>query len=302
MKAITVTFNPSFDTTLFCDGLHRDKANRVLDEITEAGGKGINVARVIDNLGVNTVAFCLVGSDDADKFGSLLKGDYFRLVKREGKTRENLTLRNGNECMKINRKGERVSEQSLAGFENEVLSFVEEGDIVVISGSMPIGYDKSRLCDFCKKLDVKGARIVLDTDIDERLINEIKPFMIKPNEYEITDIVGETDSLNTAALKCYEAGVQNVIITLGEKGMLVRNKDGEYLVFPKKIEPKSTVGAGDSAVAGFVAGVILGMEYTEILALSAASGTATAMCEGTGLADSPLIQEVKKATKVVKNK
>lgn len=302
MKAVTVTFNPSFDTTLFCDGLHRDRANRVTDERTEAGGKGINVSTVINNLGVKTLSFCLVGNDDADKFSTLLKGDYFRLVKREGKTRENLTLRGDNECMKINRKGEKVSNEKLSEFENEVLSAVEKGDIAVISGSMPVGYEKKDLIDFCKRLKDKGARIVLDTDLNEPTLKEIKPFMIKPNEYEIMDIVGETENLNAAAKRCLDAGVENVIITLGEKGMLVENKDAEYLVFPKKIEAKSTVGAGDSAVAGFVAGILLGMQYEDVLALSAASGTATAMCEGTGLADKTLIQEVKKDTKVVKNK
>lgn len=302
MKAVTVTLNPSFDTTLFLDSLHPDRANRVLSETTEAGGKGINVARVINSLGAQVLAFCLVGTEDKERFSDLLdRNEMFHLFEREGKTRENLTLRADNKCMKVNRRGEQVAKEILKAFEDEVINAVEPGDMVVISGSSPIGYEKNDLVEFCKRLKSRSARIVLDTDLDLESLKMIRPFMIKPNEYEIVGIVGETDSLNEAAKKCFDAGVENVLITLGEKGMLAVVSDEEYYVSPAKIKAKSTVGAGDSAVAGFVAGVILEMDTSEILRLSAAAGTATAMCEGTRLAEKELIVETHKNTKVIKN-
>lgn len=301
MKAVTVTFNPSFDTTLMCDALHKDKANRVISETTQAGGKGINVSRVLNSLGVKTIGFCLVGEEDGNKFMSLLNGDCFCVVQRAGKTRENLTLRADDGCMKINRKGEKVSAESIRFFEDRIISAVDTDDIVIISGSLAVGYTKQNLLDFCERLNEKKVKIILDTDIDLEFIKRVRPFMIKPNEYEITDITGDTDSLNLAAALCFEAGAQNVLITLGEKGLLAKTQTGEYYVMPPKIDVKSTVGAGDSAVAGFTAGVMMGLNTEDVLALSVASGTATAAKEGTHLADMSEINLVKSNVRVIRN-
>lgn len=302
MKAVTITFNPSFDTTLFLDGLHFDKANRVEEELTQSGGKGINVGQVVNRLGAEVVAFCLVGKEDRAKFAASLTDNIYVFVEREGKTRENLTLRSKNECVKINRKGEAVDKAALIGFENVILNSLEGGDIAVISGSLPLGYNKDDLAAFCDRLNEKKVKIVLDTDVDLSLLKRVKPFMIKPNEYEIKDITGQTDNINDSARLCASNGVQNVLVSLGEKGMLAVTDNNEYYCMAPKVEAKSTVGAGDSAVAGFVAGTLMGLETEEILKLSVASGTATAMQEGTLLAQNQDIQSLLPLVKVIKNK
>lgn len=291
MKAITVTLNPSFDTTLFLDGIHFDRANRVNSETCEAGGKGINVSRVLQSLGVKTEAFCIVGYEDSERFSELL-GDcgHFHFAYNPGKTRENITMRAGDRCVKINRRGNDVADSTVNQLLEDILSAVQKDDIIVISGSSPKNFNGDRLLNFCLKLKNSGAKIVIDSEqLSANQLSVLSPFMIKPNEYEIKKILGEKESDEDAPAalvrRLYEKGTENVLLTLGEKGMTACLSGKIYRVRAARIEAKSTVGAGDSTVAGFVAAKLLGMADVEALKLASGCGTAAAASEGTGLAE-----------------
>lgn len=306
MKAITVTLNPSFDTTLFLDELHLDKANRVKNEITQAGGKGINVTRVLENLGVPVKAFCIIGSDDKDKFEEALGNSRnFVFIENTGKTRENITVRAGEQCIKINRSGIPVGEEIADRLQKAILNEAQRDDIIIVSGSAPKDFGSDRLLRFCAGLKKSGARLIIDSEqLSFEQLKSLSPFLIKPNEYEIRQIFGisgdQEADLEGLIDNLSGVGFENIIVSLGENGMKACLCGKKYSVKAAKIKAASTVGAGDSAVAGFAAAVILGLDDVKALKLSAGCGTAAASKEGTGLADEKTAREYAEKTEVTK--
>ena len=136
---VTVTLNPSIDVTLWLDGIDPDKANRVLGESREAGGKGINVSRVVRSFGLDSLCLAVAGEDNSREFASFLEQDRLRyeLLRVEGAVRENLTLRCDGQTIKLNRKGPALSDMMVGALMALIQSHVRAGDIVVFAGSLP---------------------------------------------------------------------------------------------------------------------------------------------------------------------
>lgn len=301
---ISVTLSPSIDVTLWLDGLRTDEANRVTDEMRGVGGKGINVSRVVQSFGLDNLCLAVAGRDNYSEFCGYLEeeGLRYELLQVEGVVRENLTLRYDEETVKINRKGLALSTMLIGALMALIQSRVHPGDIVVFGGSLPENITVQDYVELILAVKKTGALVAVDTDIFTlEHYRRISPWLIKPNIHELRHIV-EVDGTTitdvvAAARRLGEAGVENVLVSLGGNG-LVCVSAGEKVVraVVPKVEVKSTVGAGDSALAGFIVGFVRGYSREECCRLAAACGTASTMKDGTAVADkataSALLEEI----------
>ena len=300
---ISVTLNPSIDVTLWSDGLHPDKANRVLSELREVGGKGINVSRVVHSFGQETLCLSVAGEDNLREFAGFLEQENLRyeFIKVEGAVRENLTLRAEGQTIKLNRKGPSLSTMMIGALMALIHSRIRPGDIVVFAGSLPENVTPKDYVELILAVKQSGALVAVDSDLlsleDYR---RISPWLIKPNIHELRHIVELTgttvDDVADAAKTLSEAGVENVVVSLGGNGIVCVAGDRTIRASVPRVDVKSTVGAGDSALAGFIVGFVKDYPPEECVRLAAACGTACVMRDGTLVATKetagPLIDQI----------
>lgn len=294
---ITVTLNPSIDVTLWLDGLRSDEANRVLKESREVGGKGINVSRVVQSFGLDNLCLAVAGKDNYAEFVQFLEkaGLRYEILQVEGVVRENLTLRSEGETIKLNRKGLSMSTMLVGALMALIQSRLRPGDIVVFGGSLPENITVQDYVELILAVKNAGALVAVDSDLlTLEHYRRIAPWLIKPNIHElrhILDVKGNTiTDVMEAARVLNRAGVEHALVSLGGNGLICssRTEDGKescVRVTVPQVEVKSTVGAGDSALAGFIVGCVKGQPLTECARLAAACGTASAMMDGTAVAD-----------------
>lgn len=288
---LSVTLNPSIDVTLWTDGLDFDATNRVLKETREVGGKGINVSRVVHSFGLNNLCLAVAGKDNSREFADFLEEDglHYELLRIDGAVRENLTLRFEENTLKLNRKGPFLSAMMIGALMALITSRMAPGDIVIFAGSLPENVSVRDYVELIIAVKQAGALIVIDSD-DLSLEDycRISPWLIKPNIHEFRRIVEvEGDSLTDvakAARLLQSRGVEHVLVSMGADGLLCAHADGLVHASSPAVEVKSTVGAGDSALAGFMVGFVKELGVEECVRLAAACGTACAMQEGTAVA------------------
>lgn len=298
-NTISVTMNPSVDVTLWLDGLDFDATNRVVDETREMGGKGINVSRVIRSFGLPNLCMAVCGEENSAEFAAYLEqaGMRYELLKVEGAVRENLTLRHGEKTVKLNRKGPFVSVMMIGALMAMIESHIHPGDIVTFGGSLPENVSVTDYAELIMAVKQAGARVVIDSDLftleDYRRIG---PWLIKPNIHELRHIVPLADetpqTVMAAAEQLYAAGVENVLVSLGAEGLLCVNGEGVTRAVPPAVEAYSTVGAGDSALAGYIIGEIKGYSLEQRVRLAAACGTACVRQEATILATPTTVEDL----------
>lgn len=295
---ITVTLNPSIDVTLWLDGLRTDEANRVTDESRGVGGKGINVSRVVQSYGLDNLCLAVAGKDNHDEFCRYLEKDGLRYeaLQVDGMVRENLTLRFEGQTVKLNRKGLSMSTMMVGALMALIQARMRPGDIVAFGGSLPENITSQDYLELILAVKNAGALVAVDTDqftLDQ--YRRISPWLIKPNIHELRHVVevpGTTiTDVVTAARRLADAGVENVLVSLGGNGLVcVSRETGDspeetVRAMVPKVEVKSTVGAGDSTLAGYIVGFVKGKSRMECCRLAAACGTASAMKDGTEVAD-----------------
>ncbi len=292
MKEIrTVTLNPSFDLHYSIPNFESGKENLVTSVEIEAGGKGINTSRALSANGVKNLAYVVVGRENGGDFVARLQRDGMtcRVFETEGRIRENLTVHpdHGKET-RISLNTFRVPEPVLHALETELLAERLPDLLISFSGRIPMGVDKGRTIEMLRKLIHGGAKTVVDSSsFSPDDLREIHPWLIKPNEQEIMDFLGRVPgTLREAAVAAKEL-VQNgvsetVMISLGGDGAAWSNgKDSYCLHIPKLEHPISTIGAGDSTIAGLLAGTAQGLPIEQTLGLAVAYGTAACMTPGT---------------------
>ena len=277
----TVTFNPALDYILKTDDFNLGTTNRsVFEEIT-FGGKGINVSYVLSQLGVENTALGFVagftGEELLRKINSTgIKTDFIKLSS--GNTRINVKIK-GNAETEINASGPPITQNDIDQLFKKLENLCEK-DVLVLAGSIPKCLPDNIYENILSKLQGKGIRFVVDAT-GELLLNVLKynPFLIKPNLAELEDIVGEIldseEKIISAAFKLKKMGAVNVLVSLGKDGALLIDEFGN--IHRQSVlggKPVNTVGAGDSTVAGFLAGYDNGYEYA--LRLGVAAGGATA--------------------------
>lgn len=295
----SVTLNPCIDYIIHVDHFNEGKLNRSTQDYTNIGGKGIMVSKLLKNIGVENTALGFLGGFTGEHINNWFKkeGMKERFVRVDGNTRINVKLKSETES-EINGMGPKISTEEEVEF-LKVISDIQEGDTVVISGSSSPGLSDDIFEKIIDIIKSKGADFVIDT-AGERLVESIrkKPLLIKPNMDEIGEIFGRDfhtkEEIIPFAKKCMNMGAKYVIVSMGGNGALFL--DGEKIYFAPRVEGVlvNSVGAGDSMIAGFVGSIKSGKTPLESFKFSVACGTATAFCE-----DIALDEDIKKILKKV---
>ena len=286
---ITLTLNPAFDVHCYAPKFAPYREN--FAEVTErsAGGKGVNISRALMAGGVECLAFVVLGEENRDGFARELDADgiNYRSITVSGRIRENITVHTeGADETRISFEGFRADKALLM----DILSALDgeglNGATVTFTGRAPAGLEVSDLRKFLQTLGERGARIVIDSkslSLDD--IREIKPYLIKPNREEISEYLGREirsfDEVREAAEELCRNGIENVMISLGADGALLAHSGGVTVAEPPKIKAVSTIGAGDSSIAGFLAADMAGADACGKLRAAVAYGTAACLTEGT---------------------
>ncbi len=288
----TITINPSIDQHMMIDKLVKDDAIRVREIRRFPGGKGINVSRAVKELGGETVAFSVAGGCAGYMLKSLLtdQGIFFQAIEVPQETRINVIVTDQSDKTqtRMSAEGPRMELKEVDELIKKIISCVPFPEWWVLGGSLPPGVPNDFYARLIMLLQGQGAKCILDADDEPlKLGIQSKPYLIKPNEYEMERLAGRSltseSSLIEAAMDIVESGVRMVVVTLGKKGALIVTRDLIYHANTPQVPVKSRVGAGDSFLAGFVTGLVRKYSLEETLRFAMACGTAAIMNDGTAL-------------------
>ena len=295
----TVTFNPSLDYVVQVEHFQGDAVNRTSEEHVYPGGKGNNVAVIVSNLGMKSRALGFKAGFTGAAMEQMLQEfgcDTDFIALEEGVTRINVKVKSDDE-FEINGQGPRIPDEKIRQL-YEKLDALESGDVLVLSGSIPNTLPDDMYERIMERLAGTGVRISVDATKD-LLMNVLKyhPFLIKPNNHELGEMFGVTlesdDEIAEYARKLQEMGARNVLVSMAGDGAILVTEDGSVLKqLPPAGEVVNSVGAGDSMVAGFLAGYLKTGSYEEALKLGTAAGSATAFTSW--LADAGTVGELYK--------
>ena len=296
---LTLTLNPCFDLTLTLGRLDEDDVNRVSSELYQSAGKGVNVSCVLSRFGVGSAALVVAGEDSLDAYrANLPAGDFeVEFITAPGRIRENITACAPGRCLKINRTGFACTGETVDKLEAALARRLKRGTLLVISGSWPEGFEMRDFLRISELAAAKGARVALDAGhIGLPELRELRPWLIKPNEHELAALTGlpvktkpQTDKALGALHGC---GISKVLLSLGPGGLLLSSDGAQYAARAPKVKVCSTVGAGDSSLAGFLYGYLTGLPPAECVRYGAAFGTATVTLPGTGLVTRELAEKI----------
>ena len=294
----TVTFNPAIDYVVRLDApLEVGEVNRAKGEDCVLGGKGINVSGVLAQLGCPSVALGFVAGEtgawlERGLSAQGLRTDFVHLTK--GMTRINVKIKAGQET-ELNGAGPDIPESAMQQLEAK-LDKLNENDILILAGSIPSSLPQDTYERLLAQLQGKGVRVVVDATRD-LLVNVLQyhPFLIKPNNHELGEIVGRElkndEEIVAAARTLQQKGARNVLVSMAGDGALLLDEEGKvHRIGCPKGKVVNSVGAGDSMVAGFVAGWMQTGSYRLALRLGTACGSATAF--SLGLATKEKINEL----------
>lgn len=288
----TVTFNPALDYVVTVNHFTLGSVNRTVRESIFYGGKGINVSALLANLGYESTALGFVAGFTGEEIERGVKalgfGSDFIKVEN-GMSRINLKLKSDEES-EINGMGPQITPDDVRKL-FEKLGRLTKGDVLVLSGSIPAAIDDTIYERIMERLDGRGIRIVVDAEKD-LLLNVLKyhPFLIKPNNHELGQMFGTELSTDEEiveyAEKLQDMGAVNVLVSMAKDGAILVSEDGQvHKQAVAKGTVKNSVGAGDSMVAGFIAGYLDTGDYRHALKLGTACGGATAFSDGIGTKD-----------------
>ena len=282
----TVTFNPAVDYIVRTDEINVGKVNRSISEEILFGGKGINISLVLKELGIKSKALGFIAGftgraieEGVREMG--VETDFVHL--KDGFSRINVKIKSAEET-ELNGQGPRIDSEAIAGLYKK-LDGLENGDTLVLAGSIPNTLPSDIYEKILEHLSQKDIKVIVDAT-KELLLNVLKykPFLIKPNNYELEEMFGvafkSVEEIVECAKKLKEMGAVNVLVSMAEKGAVLIDENGSvHTCGVCKGSVVNSLGAGDSMVAGFIAGSLDG-DYPYALKLGTAAGGATAFSDG----------------------
>lgn len=282
----TVTFNPSLDYIVTVDNFTTGRVNRTTTEFMYPGGKGINVSIVLKNLGYDNIALGFeagfTGEEIIRRISDIgIIHDFIHVDS--GLSRINVKIRSDNES-EINGQGPAIEADHINKLYQR-FDKLKNGDILVLAGSIPTVMPDSMYMDIMKYLKGRNIKIVVDATKD-LLVNvlEYRPFLIKPNNHELGEIFGvelkTRDEVVKYAKRLQKMGAVNVLVSMAGEGAVLVAEDGSIFKTPApKGVVKNSVGAGDSMVAGFIAGYLNSGNYVEAFKMGVCTGSASAFSD-----------------------
>lgn len=282
----TITFNPALDYIMVVPSCRSGEVNRTESEKIMAGGKGINVSIVLNNMGVENTALGFISGFTGGAIENILadmncKTDFIKLDK--GFSRINVKIKSDTET-EINGQGPDISDDAVKKL-YEKLDSLNDSDTLVLAGSIPSSLSDSIYCEIMDYLKDKKLNIVVDATKD-LLVNVLKykPFLVKPNNHEIGEIFGvelkTRSEVVPYAKKMQEMGAKNVLVSMAGEGAVFVGENGEvYESEAPKGKLVNSTGAGDSMVAGFLAGYMEKQDFMYALKMGLSAGSASAFSE-----------------------
>ncbi len=302
----TVTLNPAIDKTYYVNGFSVNALNRVDRIKVNMGGKGVNVAAMAAKCGISCIAGGFLSGYNGQMIGKYLKdaGVSTDFIYTEGDTRVNIKIMDtvNQTYTDVNENGPEVSESDIRALYEKVADMAVKSDVVYLGGSFPPGVTCDIYRDLIERIKEKGAMAVLDADGDAlRYGVEARPHIIKPNQRELEHLCGTKlktiADVSRAAKEIHEAGVETVLASLGGNGAVAVIGGKVYRVYPLNAPVRSTVGAGDSFLCGYLYGSTVTEDIPTRLRYAMAFATAKIGTEGTDIpCFEDLIQNYDKVT------
>lgn len=265
-KILTLTLNPALDITVSLDSLRAGQVNRSQAQHSHAAGKGLNVAQVLADLGHSVTVGGFLGRDNLQLFEALIQWRGFAdcFVRVAGETRSNIKLVEANGCVTdINGQGPEVDAASRSALMRKLLQIAPGHDAVVVAGSLPRGIDPQWFAELLGQLKAQGLKIALDSSGEAlRAGLQAAPWLVKPNTDELAEVLGHSVTgraeQQQAASQLLASGIEHVVVSQGEHGVSWYRAGAVLHAQPPQVRVASTVGAGDSLVAGMVHGLLQG--------------------------------------------
>ena len=287
MNIITITLNPAVDLHYSVDKITPLGYNEAKFLRRDSGGKGVNLSRALLAGGVKSTCYITLGRIGAEEFLFPVRemGVDPTVTLVDGRARENINLMQRNGETVIASVGPIADERALSDMEEKLLPLIDHDTVIVLAGSISRGTDKYAVLQRIVEFHRLGARIAVDSkSFDLADIIPLSPYLIKPNEAEAEALTGievtDVNSAVMAAVAIRDMGVESVLLSMGAGGAVLAASSGVYVANAPKISPVSTVGAGDSTLAGFLAARSQGMDDANALRLAVAFGSAACLEEG----------------------
>ncbi|UXI02562.1 1-phosphofructokinase [Photobacterium sp. TY1-4] len=305
-KVVTVTLNPALDLTGSLAALVPGSVNLVEQGSLHPAGKGVNVAKVLAELGAEVTVTGLLGADNQEPFCQLFKalGAVDRFVRVPGASRINVKLVEADgRVSDLNFPGVAVTEAAITVFEETLFALAEQHEVFVISGSLPQGISPARCAGWIRTLQQAGKQVFFDSSKAALAAGlEAAPWLVKPNDEELADWAGREhlsrDEMMEVAEQLACRGVENVVVSLGAEGVMWRNREGWLQGQPPKMNVVSTVGAGDTLVAGLCWGVLNEWNKQETLSFATALSALAVSQVGVGVEDLSAVQALQESVRV----
>ncbi|MCA2413407.1 1-phosphofructokinase [Vibrio chemaguriensis] len=305
-KVVTITLNPALDLTGSVNELNVGSVSLVQQSNLHAAGKGVNVAKVLSDLGADVTVTGFLGKDNPELFHQLFNdiGVKNEFVEVQGATRINVKLveANGN-VSDINFPGVQVTADEIARFEETLFHLAETHDYFVLAGSLPGGVTAEQCAAWIKALHQQGKKVLFDSSKAALKSGiEAHPWLIKPNDEELGDFVGEhletPEQCQAAAQTLSDKGIENIVVSMGADGVMWLNQGKWLRAQPPRMNVVSTVGAGDTLVAGLCWGHMQLMPKNDLLRFATALSALAVSQVGVGLTSQEELENIKQQTEV----
>ncbi|MEI8282260.1 MAG: 1-phosphofructokinase family hexose kinase, partial [Armatimonadota bacterium] len=301
---LTVTLNPCVDHLLRIEKLVVGDTNRVKQQEKDAGGKGLNTSRVFAKLGGVTIATGFLGGATSAFIRHVMKDenvlDGFVYVSGETRTNFSVEDESGNPPTTFNQRGPEITPGEWLALKEKIGMLAVKADWVSFGGSLPPGVETNAFYELALIAREKGSKIVVDADgavLSEAI--KVMPDMIKPNSKEAGRLLGRTietdEDAQRATQELYQmigGGSRFAIISRGERGAMMTCAEGTFVGISPKVQPKSTIGSGDSMIAGILRALGQGKTADEALRWGLAAGAATALTDGSAIGDKATIERL----------
>lgn len=286
---VTVTLNPSFDKSITINDFSIGNVHKIGEVRVDPGGKGVNVSKVLNELGCKNIATGIAGRDNFKEYRYLLReiGIRQKFIQTGGCIRTNLKINdpvNGT-TTDINEPGPLLDGYDLMNLENLLAEYRDTPSVFVISGSISPDTEPLLMSELIEYLRNMEKKVIVDTS-GKALKEAVKavPYIIKPNIHELSELVGMELKTHDDIINCgkelIKTGIHGVMVTMGSGGLLYITENCCHFSPGIKVNPKCTVGAGDAVTAAIAFSVENNMDSSFIVSLSAALGTATVMTDG----------------------
>ncbi|MFA0337724.1 1-phosphofructokinase [Vibrio breoganii] len=299
IKVVTVTLNPALDLTGSIDSLNQGSISLVKSGTLHAAGKGVNVAKVLSELGAEVTVTGFLGKDNPELFSQLFNDIKARdaFIQVEGATRINVKLvEDSGKVSDINFPGVQVTQGDIDRFEETLFELATDHDYFVIAGSLPQGVSPELCASWVKRLHAMDKKVLFDSSRAALSAGlEAQPWLIKPNDEELAEFVGRplnnANECQQAALELANKGIENIVVSMGAQGVMWLNQGQWLFSKPPKMEVVSTVGAGDTLVAGLCWGHMQDMEKEALLRFATALSALAVSQIGVGIPSQTLLEQ-----------